>query len=182
MATGESWKNAALILAAGWKLLYDEATGAVVRNGTVVDFLWMTVGLVPQGYPLYLLLFNIFPQKTMQKALTILRLFYRWCSRRCRRNWHPMVVSVHLWTTALQLPVCWRHGLPGSSEELQQLEYGMEISSDKSKILVNSIKPRPFTNTWMIGKVMKEVDQTKDGTSKWKQTSDWHRNTRPWQS
>ena len=43
----------------------------------------------------------------------------------------------------------------GGSEELQQLTerqkktaagYGMEISFDKSKILVNSIKPRPPTN------------------------------------
>ena len=67
--------------------------------------------------------------------------------------------------------------LGGSEEELQQsierlektaVGYGMEISSHKSKILVNSIKPRP----WMNGKVLKEVDQfkyfgstqTKDGT------------------
>ena len=45
--------------------------------------------------------------------------------------------------------------LGSSKEELQQLthrleetaaEYGMEISSDNGKILVNSIKPRPSTN------------------------------------
>ena len=45
--------------------------------------------------------------------------------------------------------------LGGSEEELQQLTervektaagYCMQISSNKSKILVNSIKPRPFTN------------------------------------
>ena len=53
--------------------------------------------------------------------------------------------------------------LGGSEEELQQLAerlektvagYGMEISSDKSKILDNSIKPRPSTNIWMNGKML----------------------------
>ena len=72
--------------------------------------------------------------------------------------------------------------LDGSEEELQQLTerlgktaagYGMEICSDKSKILVNSIKPRPSTNMWINGKMLEEVGQfkyigstqTKDGTS-----------------
>ena len=69
--------------------------------------------------------------------------------------------------------------LLGSSEdELQQLtqrlaEHGIEISSDKSKILVNSIKPRPSTNIQMSGQTLEEMDQlkclgstqTKDGTS-----------------
>ena len=44
---------------------------------------------------------------------------------------------------------------------------------DKGKILVNSIKPTPFTNIWMNGKTLEEVDQfkytwstqTKDGMS-----------------
>ena len=53
-------------------------------------------------------------------------------------------------------------------KELQQLtrrlqesvaEYGMEISSEKSKILVNSIKPRPSTNIQMNGQMLEEVDQ-----------------------
>ena len=60
--------------------------------------------------------------------------------------------------------------LGSSEEELQQLthtleetaaEYGMEISSDKSKILVNSIKPRPSTNIPMDRKMLEEVDQFK---------------------
>ena len=34
----------------------------------------------------------------------------------------------------------------------------MEISYDKSKILANSMKPKPSTKIWMIGKVLK-VDQ-----------------------
>ena len=49
----------------------------------------------------------------------------------------------------------------------------MEINSDKSKILVNSIKLRPSANIWMNGKTLEELDrfkylgstQTNDGTS-----------------
>ena len=49
----------------------------------------------------------------------------------------------------------------------------MEISSDKSKILVNSIKPRPSANIQMNEQTLEEVDQlkylgstqTKDGNS-----------------
>ena len=37
--------------------------------------------------------------------------------------------------------------------------YGMEISSHKSKILVNSIQPRPCTNIWVTGKTLEEVNQ-----------------------
>ena len=61
--------------------------------------------------------------------------------------------------------------LLGSSEkELQQLtqrlektaaENSVEINSDKSKILVNSIKPRPSTNIQMNGQTLKEVDHFK---------------------
>ena len=60
--------------------------------------------------------------------------------------------------------------LGGSEEELQQsierlektaVGYGMEISSHKSKILVNSIKPRPSTDIRMNGKVLEEMDQFK---------------------
>ena len=51
--------------------------------------------------------------------------------------------------------------------------YDMEIRSNKGKILVNSIKPRPSTNMWMNEKTLEEVDQFKylgstqlrDGTS-----------------
>ena len=57
--------------------------------------------------------------------------------------------------------------LGGSEEELQQLAErpektavgcGMEVSSDKSKILVSGMKPRPSTNIWMNGKPLKEAD------------------------
>ena len=72
--------------------------------------------------------------------------------------------------------------LGNSEEELQELtqrleetaaEYGMEIGSDKSKVLVNNIKSRPCTNIQMNGHTLEEVDQftylgstqTKDGAS-----------------
>ena len=37
----------------------------------------------------------------------------------------------------------------------------MVINFAKSRIIVNSIKPRPSTNTWMIGETLEEVDQFK---------------------
>ena len=93
-------------------------------------------------------------------------LLCRCCSRRCRRNWHPTVVGVHRRTFALQLAVCRRHWSAGRSEEIfqkliERLQgtaawYGMEISSGKNKILVNSIKSRPSTNVWMNGKTLKK--------------------------
>ena len=55
--------------------------------------------------------------------------------------------------------------LGGSEEELPQLNerlekatagYGMEISSNKRKILVNSIKPHLTTNIWMNGKTLEK--------------------------
>ena len=82
--------------------------------------------------------------------------------------------SVHRRTTVLQLAVCWQYrssgGGGGSKGELQQLTerlekkvagYGLEISSDKSKILVNSIKPRLSTNIWINGKTLEAMDQFK---------------------
>ena len=36
--------------------------------------------------------------------------------------------------------------------------YGMEISSDKSKIVVNSIKPRPPTSIQMNGQTLEAVN------------------------
>ena len=59
------------------------------------------------------------------------------------------------------------------SQQLQDTEW--KSAPTKSKILVNSTKPRPSTNKWANGKVLEEVDldqlkcleptQTKDGTS-----------------
>ena len=49
----------------------------------------------------------------------------------------------------------------GRSLEKTAVGYAMEISTDKSKLLSNSIKPRPSTNIWMSGKTLEEVDQFK---------------------
>ena len=76
--------------------------------------------------------------------------------------WHPTVVSANLWATALQLAddidLCLEAVKKNSklSERLKKTAagYGIEISSDKSKIPVNNIKPRPSTNIWMNGKVL----------------------------
>ena len=60
--------------------------------------------------------------------------------------------------------------LVDSKEEFQQLnerleksaaDYGMEISYDNCKIIVNSIDPRPSTNIRMNGNVVEEMDQFK---------------------
>ena len=65
---------------------------------------------------------------------------------------------IHQWPTALQLVVADDIDLlGGSEEELQHLAkrlektaagYGMKISSNKSKILVNSVKPKSSLTTF----------------------------------
>ena len=64
----------------------------------------------------------------------------------------------------------------------------MEFNSDKSKILVNSIKPRPSTNVQMNGQKLEEVDQfkylgctqSKDGTPNTSKISKhWRKPTQP---
>ena len=61
--------------------------------------------------------------------------------------------------------------LGGNAEKLKQLDlrsdcmentaivYAIEINSDKSKILINSIKPKQATNIWMNGKTLEEVGE-----------------------
>ena len=51
-------------------------------------------------------------------------------------------------------------------EEETAAEYGMEISSEKNKLLVDSIKPRPATNIQMNGQTLEEVDQSISKISK----------------
>jgi hypothetical protein len=165
------------------KSLYDEATSAVLLNGNAGDFFPMTVG-VRQGCPLSPVLFNIFLEKIMQKALTPMHSSVNDCFADEAGETDTSLSSVSIGGRPLcNLRFADDIDLLGSSEEeLQQLtrrleetaaEYGMEISSEKSKILVNSTKPRPSTNIQMNGQTLEEVDQfkylgstqTKDGTS-----------------
>ena len=171
-------------------------TQTKMRNPFTSIYFLMTVGVRQIGKDVqnlqYYFIFFIYSWKNNNaegfdtSASIEERLLCRWCSRRCRTNWHPTVANVHRRMTALQFAVSQQHrsaDLPGGSEEeLQQLDeridktaagYCMEISSNRSKILINSIKPRPSTNIWMTGKTQEEVDQfkylgstqTKDGTS-----------------
>jgi len=166
------------------KSLYDEATSTVLLNGNVDEFFRTTVG-VRQGCPLSPVLFNIFLEKIMQTALSSDARSESDCSAVDAMKEAP----AHLSSVSIGgRPLCNLRfaddiDLLGSSEEeLQRLTerlektaaaYGMEISSEKSKILVNSIKPRPSTNIQMNGQTLEEVDQfkylgstqTKDGTS-----------------
>ena len=65
-------------------------------------------------------------------------------------------------------------------ESLKDWQNGMDISSDKSKVLVNSIKPKPSTNMWMNEKTLKEVEKLKYLSHKPKDEhgrSDWRKRT-----
>ena len=84
----------------------------------------------------------------------------------------------------LTISISWEAVEKNSNNSLKTAAgYGMEISSDKGKIMVNSIKTIPFSNIWVNGKVLKEVDQfkhlgsthNKDGTSQRKYRSDWRK-------
>ena len=157
------------------KSLHDEATSAVLLNGNAGDVFRATVG-VRQGCQLSPVLFIIFPEKIMQKALTPLNSSENDCFA------DYAVEEADEIDTPLSLvsiggrPLCNFQfandiDLLGSSEEeLQQLtrrleetvaEYGMEIGSDNSKIIVNTIRPRPPTNMQMNGQTREKVGQFK---------------------
>ena len=62
--------------------------------------------------------------------------------------------------------ICWKAVKKNSNNLMNDWRqtaagYGMEISSDKSKTSVNSIKPRPSANICMNGKTLEKVDQFK---------------------
>ena len=144
--------------------LYSNATSAVLLNDQIGDFFRTTVG-VRQGCLLSPTAFNLFLEKIMQETL-------------------------HNHTTTITIggrPLCnLRFAddidlMAGSNTELQDLTdklsaragaYGMEISTAKSKTMVNSTK-NINANITMDGEQLEEVDSfkylgatlSKDGTS-----------------
>ena len=114
--------------------LYNQASSAVQLNGSIGDFFKMSIG-VRQGCILSPVLFNIFLEKIMQETL----------------DDHHTSISIG------GRPLCnLRFAddidlLAGSNKELQELTdkladrakaYGMEISSEKSKIMINTTDAR----------------------------------------
>ena len=144
--------------------LYSNATSAVLVNNEIGEFFATTVG-VRQGCILSPTLFNIYLERIMQETLAK----------------HQSSVSIG------GRPLCnLRFAddidlLATSEKELQNLTdllveassfYGMEISTEKSQILVNSQNNRP-AKIHVKGNTLEEVDQfkylgvtlTKDGKS-----------------
>ena len=69
-------------------------------------------------------------------------------------------------TCALLTTSIYREAMKENNNSPERLDktaagYGMEISSNKSKIRVNGIKPRPSTNIRMNGKTLDETNQFK---------------------
>ena len=145
--------------------LYDSSNSAVLMGGEIGEFFRTSVG-VRQGCLLSPVLFNIFLENIMQEAL----------------------LDFKTTVTIGGRPVCnLRFAddidlMARSEEELQDLTtrletsanaYGMEISTEKSKILVNSTTPTTPTNIKMSGETLEEVETfkylgaviTKEGTS-----------------
>ena len=145
--------------------LYKDSSSAVLINNNIGDFFKTTVG-VRQGCLLSPVLFNIYLENIMQETL------------------HGHNTSIIIGGQ----PLCnLRFAddidlMGGNEEELQDLTsrlekaagaYGMEVSSEKSKILVNSHKQLPKTNITMNGQILEEVENfkylgstlSKDGSS-----------------
>ena len=145
--------------------LYQDATSAVLLNNNRGDFFKTTVG-VRQGCLLSPVLFNIYLENIMQETL----------------------FDFHTSITIGGRPICnLRFAddidlMGGSEAELQDLTtrleetstaYGMEVSAEKSKILVNSHNQQAPTNIMLNGQKLEEVDNfkylgsnlSKDGSS-----------------
>ena len=143
--------------------LYNNATSAVFINNQIGDFFRTTVG-VRQGCLLSPTLFNLFLEKIMQETL------------------HDHVTTISI----AGRPICnLRFAddidlMAGSQSELQDLTnklahnagaYGMEISTAKSKVMVNSLN-NAHANITLDGEQLEEVDEfkylgatlSKDGT------------------
>ena len=144
--------------------LYRDASSAVLLNGQIGNFFKTTVG-VRQGCLLSPVLFNLFLEKIMQETL----------------HDHHTTISIG------GRPVCnLRFAddidlMGGSNDELQDLTnrladragaYGMEVSTEKSKVMVNSSNDTKADIT-MNGEKLEEVTNfkylgatlSKDGTS-----------------
>ena len=132
--------------------LYNNATSAVLLNNQTGEFFRTTVG-VRQGCLLSPTLFNLFLEKIMQETL------------------HDHVTTISIGGR----PVCnLRFAddinlMDGSSSELQELTtklserasaYGMEISTTKSKVMVNSVRDASV-NITMNGEQLEEVSYFK---------------------
>lgn len=147
------------------KALYDNSSSAVLLNNQCGEFFKTTVG-VCQGCLLSPVLFNVYLENIMQETLD---------------GFHPSI-SIN------GRPLCNLRfaddiDLVGGSEaELQDLTarlehastlFGMEVSSEKSKILVNSHTDQEPTNITLNGQKLEEVDNfkylgstlSKDGSS-----------------
>ena len=90
--------------------LFGEVTSAVLLNGNAGDFFPTTVG-VRQGCPLSPVLFNIFLEKIMLKALTPVNSSVNDCFaddavEKAEETDTPLSSGVHRRATALQLAVC----------------------------------------------------------------------------
>ena len=147
------------------KALYKDSSSAVLQNNTRGDFFHTSVG-VRQGCLLSPVLFNIYLENIMRETL------------------HDFFTSISIGGR----PLCnLRFAddidlLGGSETELQDLTtrleraagaHGMEISSEKSKVMVNSHNQQAATSIKLNGQELEEVDNfkylgstlTKDGSS-----------------
>ena len=133
--------------------LYHNASSAVLLNSQVGEFFRTTVG-VRQGCLLSPVLFNLYLENIMREAL----------------EGHQTSISIG------GRPLCnLRFAddidlMGGSNQELQSLTdkladragaYGMEVSTDKSKVMVNSINNNSRANITMNGQQLEEVDAFK---------------------
>ena len=120
-----------------------------------------------QRCSLYPVVFNIFLEKIKQRAMTPQHPLENDCFA-YEAVEDGASVSIGGW------PLCNLRftddiDLLGGTEEEQLIERlektaagcGVEINSNKGKILLNCIKPRPSTNIWTNGKTLEEVEQFK---------------------
>ena len=132
--------------------LYNTASSAVLLNSDIGEFFKTTVG-VRQGCLLSPVLFNLFLEKIMRETL---------------RNFHSTIsiggrtISNLRFADDIDL-------MGGSNTELQELTkrltsragaYGMEVSSEKSKVMTNSANKTP-TQIYMNGQQLEEVSAFK---------------------